>query len=99
MRSGEVHDDADRGYRFRQALHLLDLPNARRRGSDVNARGLSDHARRRQNRDLSLQHEKRDELRARIKEEAELEEEPRLGRRRLRDVQPEAVSNRSTPAT
>lgn len=44
-------------------------------------------------------HEKRDELRARIKEEAELEEEPRLGRRRLRDVQPEAGSKRSTPAT
>jgi CPA2 family monovalent cation:H+ antiporter-2 len=44
-------------------------------------------------------HEKRDELRARIKEEAELEEEPRLGRRRLRDLQPEAGSNRSTPAT
>jgi CPA2 family monovalent cation:H+ antiporter-2 len=33
-------------------------------------------------------HEKRDELRAKIKEEAELEEEPRLGRRRLRDVKP-----------
>jgi CPA2 family monovalent cation:H+ antiporter-2 len=31
-------------------------------------------------------HEKRDELRAKIKEEAELEEEPRLGRRRLRDA-------------
>lgn len=30
-------------------------------------------------------HEKRDELRARIKNEAELEEEPRLGRRRLRE--------------
>jgi CPA2 family monovalent cation:H+ antiporter-2 len=30
-------------------------------------------------------HEKRDELRAKIKEEADLEEEPRLGRRRLRD--------------
>jgi CPA2 family monovalent cation:H+ antiporter-2 len=30
-------------------------------------------------------HEKRDELRAQIKAEAELEEEPRLGRRRLRD--------------
>ena len=43
-------------------------------------------------------HEKRDELRARIKEEAQLEEEPRLGRRRLRDLQPEAGSNRSTPA-
>ncbi|HEU5482611.1 MAG TPA: cation:proton antiporter [Sphingomicrobium sp.] len=31
-------------------------------------------------------HEKRDELRAKIKEEAELEEEPRLGLRRLRDA-------------
>jgi CPA2 family monovalent cation:H+ antiporter-2 len=31
-------------------------------------------------------HEKRDELRAQIKEEGELEEEPRLGRRRLRDA-------------
>ena len=30
-------------------------------------------------------HEKRDELRAKIKDEAELEEEPRLGRRRLRE--------------
>ena len=30
-------------------------------------------------------HEKRDELRAQIKSEAELEEAPRLGRRRLRD--------------
>lgn len=44
-------------------------------------------------------HEKRDELRAKIKEDAELEEEPRLGRRRLRDLQPDAGSNRSTPAT
>ncbi len=33
-------------------------------------------------------HEKRDEMRARIKEEADLEEEPRLGRRRLRDIAP-----------
>jgi CPA2 family monovalent cation:H+ antiporter-2 len=33
-------------------------------------------------------HEKRDQLRAKIKEDAELEEEPRLGRRRLRDVKP-----------
>ena len=33
-------------------------------------------------------HEKRDELRARIKAEANLEEEPRLGRRRARDSQP-----------
>ncbi|MGN6155337.1 MAG: cation:proton antiporter domain-containing protein [Sphingomicrobium sp.] len=44
-------------------------------------------------------HEKRDELRAKIKDEAELEEEPRLGRRRLRDLQPDVGSNRSTPAT
>jgi CPA2 family monovalent cation:H+ antiporter-2 len=43
-------------------------------------------------------HEKRDELRAKIKSEAELEEAPRLGGRRLRDSQPEAGSNRSTPA-
>ena len=32
-------------------------------------------------------HEKRDELRAQIKAEADLEEAPRLGRRRVRDVQ------------
>ncbi len=45
-------------------------------------------------------HEKRDELRAKIKTEAELEEEPRLGRRRLRDVQASPPgSKRSTPAT
>lgn len=45
-------------------------------------------------------HEKRDQLRAKIKTEAELEEEPRLGRRRLRDVaQPLVGSKRSTPAT
>ena len=45
-------------------------------------------------------HEKRSELRSAIMAEAELESEPRLGRRRLRDVQaPEAGSNRSTPAT
>lgn len=46
-------------------------------------------------------HEKRDQLRARIKAEAELEEAPRLGLRRLRDVSqsPDAGSNRSTPAT
>ncbi len=44
-------------------------------------------------------HEKRDELRAEIKTEAELEEKPSLGRRRLRDAQsPDAGSNRSTPA-
>jgi len=34
-------------------------------------------------------HEKRDELRARIKAEAELQDEPRLGRRRLRDATPQ----------
>ena len=45
-------------------------------------------------------HEKRDQLRAKIKSEAEMEEEPRLGRRRLRDfAQPDAGSKRSTPAT
>ena len=33
-------------------------------------------------------HEKRDELRAEIKAAAELEDEPRLGRRRLRDARP-----------
>jgi len=43
-------------------------------------------------------HEKRDELRAEIKAEADLETAPRLGGRRLRDVQPAAGSNRSTPA-
>jgi CPA2 family monovalent cation:H+ antiporter-2 len=43
-------------------------------------------------------HEKRDELRAMIQQEAELEEEPSLGRRRLRDSQPAAGSKRSTPA-
>ena len=44
-------------------------------------------------------HEKRDELRAQIKAEAELAEAPRLGGRRLRDLQPAAAgSNRSTPA-
>lgn len=43
-------------------------------------------------------HEKRDELRAHIKAEAEMEETPRLGRRRARDAQ-SAGSNRSTPAT
>jgi CPA2 family monovalent cation:H+ antiporter-2 len=42
-------------------------------------------------------HEKRDELRAQIKSEADLEEEPRLGRRRLRETQ-SAGSNRRTPA-
>jgi len=46
-------------------------------------------------------HEKRSELRARIMEEADLEELPRLGRRRLRDAaQPaDAGSKRSTPAS
>ena len=45
-------------------------------------------------------HEKRDELRAKIKLEAEMDEVPRLGRRRLRDSQAsEAGSKRSTPAT
>ncbi len=44
-------------------------------------------------------HEKRDELRTEIKTEAELEEKPRLGRRRLRDAHSsETGSNRSTPA-
>jgi CPA2 family monovalent cation:H+ antiporter-2 len=36
-------------------------------------------------------HEKRDELRAQIKAEAELETEPRLGRRRMRDSRPEGA--------
>jgi CPA2 family monovalent cation:H+ antiporter-2 len=45
-------------------------------------------------------HEKRDQLRAKIKAEADMEEAPRrLGRRRTRDAQPSAGSNRSTPAT
>ncbi len=46
-------------------------------------------------------HEKRDQLRAQIKAEAELEEVPLTGRRRLRDLsQPSgAGSKRSTPAT
>jgi len=44
-------------------------------------------------------HEKRDELRARIKAEGDLEETPRIGTRRLGDRdQPAAGSNRSTPA-
>ncbi len=43
-------------------------------------------------------HEKRDQLRAEIKAEAEMEEAPRLGGRRLRDAQPAAGSKRSTPA-
>jgi CPA2 family monovalent cation:H+ antiporter-2 len=45
-------------------------------------------------------HAKRDELREKIKAEANLEEAPSLGGRRLRDAQPsEDGSNRSTPAT
>jgi CPA2 family monovalent cation:H+ antiporter-2 len=44
-------------------------------------------------------HEKRDELRAQIRAEADLEKAPRrLGNRRLRDAQPSG-SNLSTPAT
>ena len=43
-------------------------------------------------------HEKRAELRSGIMAEAELEAEPRLGRRRLRDQAPDAGSKRSTPA-
>jgi CPA2 family monovalent cation:H+ antiporter-2 len=44
-------------------------------------------------------HEKRDQLRAKIKAEADLQEPPRrLGRRQARDAQ-SAGSNRSTPAT
>ena len=44
-------------------------------------------------------HEKRDELRAEIKAEAELDVAPRLGGRRLRDAQASGEgSNRSTPA-
>ena len=45
-------------------------------------------------------HEKRAELRAEIMAEAKLDEEPRLGRRLLRDAQaPAEGSKRSTPAT
>jgi CPA2 family monovalent cation:H+ antiporter-2 len=46
-------------------------------------------------------HEKRSELRAEIMAEAEMDAEPRLGRRRLRDAGQTkgAGSNRSTPAT
>jgi len=43
-------------------------------------------------------HEKRAELRAKIMQEGELEHEPALGRRTLRDAAQEAGSNRSTPA-
>ena len=42
-------------------------------------------------------HEKRAELRAKIMQEGELEHEPALGRRTLRDAAQEAGSNRSTP--
>jgi CPA2 family monovalent cation:H+ antiporter-2 len=45
-------------------------------------------------------HEKRDELRAKIKAEGNLEEAPRFGGRRLRNAQPsEAGSKPSTPTT
>jgi CPA2 family monovalent cation:H+ antiporter-2 len=44
-------------------------------------------------------HEKRDQLRAEIKAEADLDKAPRLGGRRLRDAQFSAGSKRSTPAT
>jgi CPA2 family monovalent cation:H+ antiporter-2 len=44
-------------------------------------------------------HEKRDELRAKIKAEADLDEAPRFGSRRRGDAQPSEGSNRSTPAT
>jgi CPA2 family monovalent cation:H+ antiporter-2 len=45
-------------------------------------------------------HEKRAELRAKIMQEAQLQEEPSLGRRRLRDAQPSAAgSKRRKPAT
>ena len=43
-------------------------------------------------------HEKRDELRGKIKIEAELAEKPRLGRRRVREAQSNVGSKRSTPA-
>ena len=43
-------------------------------------------------------HEKRAELRAQIMQDADLQEAPRLGGRRLRDAQSSAGSNRSTPA-
>lgn len=43
-------------------------------------------------------HEKRAELRARIMQEGEMEHEPTLGRRTLRDAAQEAGSNLSTPA-
>lgn len=45
-------------------------------------------------------HEKRDQLRAQIKTEADLEHAPRLGGKRLRDLaQPASGTKRSTPAT
>jgi CPA2 family monovalent cation:H+ antiporter-2 len=43
-------------------------------------------------------HEKRDQLRTEIRIEAEMTEQPTLGRRRIRGVQPSAGSKRSTPA-
>ena len=56
LRSGQVRRHAHRGLRLRAALHLLDLPDARRGRGDLNARRLPDHAGRGQARDLSLQH-------------------------------------------
>jgi len=44
-------------------------------------------------------HEKRSELRAQIMTDADLQEEPPLGRRRLRDMAQPSGSKRSTPAT
>jgi CPA2 family monovalent cation:H+ antiporter-2 len=45
-------------------------------------------------------HDKRDELRGQIKAEADLDEMPQFGGRRLRDAQPsDEGSNLSTPAT
>jgi CPA2 family monovalent cation:H+ antiporter-2 len=45
-------------------------------------------------------HQKRDEIRAKIKSEADLDEAPRFGSRRLRDAQPPPEgSKRSSPAT
>lgn len=44
-------------------------------------------------------HEKRDELRAQIKADGDLDEVPRLGGRRLRDARQSSGSNLSTPAT
>ena len=44
-------------------------------------------------------HEKRSQLRAQIMQEAELEAEPTLGRRRLRDATPPRTRPKSSPAT